>query len=46
MACGTLQLNPQISELPSHILAKHYRRKHGPGAYYGQSKNKPSSIKE
>jgi L-ribulose-5-phosphate 4-epimerase len=38
MAFGTLQLNPKISELPRHVLAKHHRRKHGPDAYYGQKK--------
>ena len=36
MAVGTLQLNPDISALPGHIRQKHYRRKHGPDAYYGQ----------
>jgi L-ribulose-5-phosphate 4-epimerase len=39
MAFGTLLLNPNISELPKHILAKHHRRKHGPDAYYGQKKS-------
>jgi hypothetical protein len=24
-------------ELESYVLEKHYRRKHGPDAYYGQS---------
>lgn len=38
MALGTWQLNPDIAPLPAHILDKHYLRKHGPGAYYGQSK--------
>jgi L-ribulose-5-phosphate 4-epimerase len=38
MAFGTIQLNPQIAPLPEHIRQKHYRRKHGPGAYYGQKK--------
>ena len=38
MAFGTLLLNPKASELPRHVLAKHHRRKHGPGAYYGQKK--------
>jgi L-ribulose-5-phosphate 4-epimerase len=39
MAMGTLQINPSISKLPEFILEKHYQRKHGPNAYYGQ-KNK------
>ena len=37
MAIGTLQLNPNQETIPGHILKKHYLRKHGPGAYYGQS---------
>ncbi len=36
MALKTLSLNPDAQALPSHILRKHYLRKHGPGAYYGQ----------
>ncbi len=38
MALGTLQLNPKVSELPMYILEKHFNRKHGPDAYYGQKK--------
>jgi L-ribulose-5-phosphate 4-epimerase len=26
-----------VPGLPKHVVAKHYDRKHGPGAYYGQS---------
>jgi L-ribulose-5-phosphate 4-epimerase len=37
MALGTWQLNPQQSGLPVHLLDKHYLRKHGAGAYYGQA---------
>ena len=33
---GTLRLAPDVGPLPAHILAKHYARKHGPDAYYGQ----------
>lgn len=36
MAIGTLQLNPSIGPIGRHILDKHYFRKHGPNAYYGQ----------
>ncbi|MEM7013338.1 MAG: L-ribulose-5-phosphate 4-epimerase AraD [Verrucomicrobiota bacterium] len=36
MAMGALQLNPETPQLPAHILNKHYMRKHGPDAYYGQ----------
>lgn len=36
MAIGTWQMNPDQHGIPSHILDKHYLRKHGAGAYYGQ----------
>lgn len=36
MGLGTWQLNAEQEGIPSHILDKHYLRKHGPGAYYGQ----------
>jgi L-ribulose-5-phosphate 4-epimerase len=39
MAFGTYRLNPECEDLPEYILQKHYNRKHGPDAYYGQ-KNK------
>jgi L-ribulose-5-phosphate 4-epimerase len=38
MAHGTLTLNPRTTSLPAHILAKHWKRRHGPKATYGQSK--------
>jgi L-ribulose-5-phosphate 4-epimerase len=38
MALGSLQLNPAATALPAHIQEKHYQRKHGPNAYYGQKK--------
>ncbi|MFH1213887.1 MAG: L-ribulose-5-phosphate 4-epimerase [Candidatus Neomarinimicrobiota bacterium] len=36
MAFRTILLNEGIEELPEYILKKHYLRKHGPDAYYGQ----------
>lgn len=39
MALGSLQLNPAISALPEYIQEKHYQRKHGLNAYYGQKNN-------
>ncbi len=39
MALDTLRLNPDAAPLPAHLLDKHYLRKHGPGAYYGQQKH-------
>jgi len=38
MALGTTLLNPSDPRLPRYLLDKHFRRKHGPGAYYGQKK--------
>ena len=32
----TEQINPRVEPAPQHILEKHYQRKHGPNAYYGQ----------
>jgi L-ribulose-5-phosphate 4-epimerase len=37
MALGTLQINPQQDEIPQPLLDKHYLRKHGENAYYGQT---------
>jgi L-ribulose-5-phosphate 4-epimerase len=37
MAFLTLQLNAQMPAMPTHLLEKHFFRKHGPGAYYGQT---------
>ncbi len=36
MALSTFQLRQGINELPEYITNKHYKRKHGPDAYYGQ----------
>ena len=36
MASETLRLNPAVRPMQSVLLDKHYFRKHGPGAYYGQ----------
>ena len=35
MALFTEQLNPQVAPAPQRILDKHYYRKHGANAYYG-----------
>jgi len=37
IAIKTLFLNPE-SKMPQYIMDKHYFRKHGPNAYYGQTK--------
>ena len=36
MVLGSLQLNHDLHQLPSYIQKKHFHRKHGPDAYYGQ----------
>jgi L-ribulose-5-phosphate 4-epimerase len=36
MALFTLTLDPMAKPLPEYIIRKHWERKHGPGAYYGQ----------
>jgi len=36
MAYLTLTINPSVESLPDHIVKKHWERKHGEGAYYGQ----------
>jgi L-ribulose-5-phosphate 4-epimerase len=36
MAYLTRQLNPSVSEIKQSLKDKHYFRKHGEGAYYGQ----------
>jgi L-ribulose-5-phosphate 4-epimerase len=38
LASETLRLNPRIKPMQSALLDKHFLRKHGPGAYYGQVK--------
>ena len=40
MALGSLVLEPRLAPLERHILEKHYLRKHGPDATYGQKKEK------
>ena len=37
MAWLTEQINPQVPRLKASLINKHFERKHGPGAYYGQS---------
>lgn len=36
MAIDALALNPSMEPVEQYLLDKHYHRKHGPGAYYGQ----------
>ena len=36
MAYKTMTLNPRVPRVPQYLLDKHYFRKHGANAYYGQ----------
>ena len=36
MAARCEMINPDVKEAPQCLQDKHYLRKHGPGAYYGQ----------
>lgn len=36
MAFGAHCLNPHAAAIPDYLLDKHFLRKHGPDAYYGQ----------
>lgn len=39
MAINSFALNPSVKAIPQTLLDKHFLRKHGPGAYYGQAKS-------
>jgi len=39
MALGAMTIRPDPPPLEPYVLEKHYRRKHGPDAYYGQKRN-------
>jgi L-ribulose-5-phosphate 4-epimerase len=36
MAMKAIALNPGVGQVPQYLLDKHYKRKHGATAYYGQ----------
>jgi L-ribulose-5-phosphate 4-epimerase len=40
-AFGTMILNPELAPLEDYLLEKHFQRKHGPQATYGQKKGEP-----
>jgi len=42
MAMKAMALRPSVPPMPRHLLDKHFKRKHGPGAYYGQAAPKKS----
>ncbi len=36
MALFTKQINPEVKSINKSLMNKHYQRKHGKSAYYGQ----------
>ena len=38
MAGQTVALHPGVDPVPGYLLERHFRRKHGPDAYYGQGR--------
>jgi L-ribulose-5-phosphate 4-epimerase len=40
MALMSLQVAPGLAEIEPELLDKHFKRKHGPNAYYGQKTNR------
>ncbi len=38
MAILTIAIDPHIESLPDHVMRKHWERKHGKNAYYGQNR--------
>jgi len=44
IASATLAVDANAPALEAHILAYHYERKHGPGAWYGQSADHPRAT--
>jgi L-ribulose-5-phosphate 4-epimerase len=45
MAAGTLALNPEAEPVDRFLLDRHYHRKHGPGAYYGQGGDHTGTVR-
>ena len=41
LATRTLGIEPATGEITPELLARHFDRKHGPGAYYGQGAPDP-----
>jgi L-ribulose-5-phosphate 4-epimerase len=45
-ASETLAINPSATAMPGLLLKKHFERKHGPKAYYGQGRQKSRKKNE
>jgi L-ribulose-5-phosphate 4-epimerase len=46
MVLGGLLIDRQQHELEPYVLEKHFQRKHGPSAYYGQHESPLSRLRE
>ena len=44
MAIDSWQSDSNLQPIPQYILDKHFLRKHGPDAYYGQKTNDQESL--
>ena len=44
MALMSLALEPDLEPIEPELLARHFRRKHGAGAYYGQARDEPATT--
>jgi L-ribulose-5-phosphate 4-epimerase len=44
MALATRLIDLEAPTLEPYLLDKHYLRKHGPAAYYGQTSNSPAGL--
>jgi L-ribulose-5-phosphate 4-epimerase len=44
MATQTFALNPNVEPIPAYLAERHYLRKHGPAAYYGQPAGRDASL--
>ena len=45
MAAATLALNPAAKPVEQFLLDRHYHRKHGPNAYYGQPGDHAGTVR-
>jgi L-ribulose-5-phosphate 4-epimerase len=45
MASETMRVAPRTKPMQQVLLDKHFLRKHGPGAYYGQGKSPKNPLK-
>jgi L-ribulose-5-phosphate 4-epimerase len=44
LASTTFALTPGAADIPGYLLARHFDRKHGPAAYYGQAGRQAGAL--